>query len=686
MGLFGKKKDFWDEVDDSSVKESGYQTLSEEEADIQRELDELEEDGWHPTRSTPLKAAARIFLFIAAAVMIISGYTVYTYFSNGGSMSAEPDYYSSNYFGEEYQKNVVQLLHMVQAIENRGAISEDGLAQANQDLIKNYMGENGSFSFAVYDAEDNEVILSSEDAVKRIEASNYFVKLDSTGGQFDISAGMSNSALNEAVWKEELTACSGTYTIYMAVDNELTSTTDGFYKSYEEFKDLNSVFGIAKIAVIAAAVIFLILLIFSIIATGNVSGYPGIKLTWFDKIFTEIAIILIIAFGGGSIYGAWYLLGSSFSFRLIGAGAALVLAYIFLVRGYFSIVRRIKAGTFINNMLIYRIFEALGNLPVVPRILLIILVLVLLNGALVLALFKLDAYELFGIPVVYVLVPIVFVMENICFISWVIRKGNSEYDDDDDDEEEEEEDEAEEEVKAEEIPAPTSLGGDTRPATELEADLAKAAALAKASQAPAPADDWEHMDLGASVDMAINAEKTSGAEPEVKEAENDRTVMLPKDEIDSLLGGASMVRDSATSFDFIQLNKDIRKLHRGILKENGIAVTLRAPDKPIVLEMNKEDMWKAISMIYDNLEQYAEPDSRIYAEMYTQEGKLIYIVKNAVRAEAAEAAKAITAPGSELTGGLKTAKQIIEKNHGKFVVAMDGNIFKTGILINMVQE
>lgn len=80
------------------------------------------------------------------------------------------------------------------------------------------------------------------------------------------------------------------------------------------------------------------------------------------------------------------------------------------------------------------------------------------------------------------LVPIVFVMENICFISWVIRKGNSEYDDDDDDEEEEEEDEAEEEVKAEEILAPAGLGGDTRPATELEADLAKAAALAKASQ------------------------------------------------------------------------------------------------------------------------------------------------------------------------------------------------------------
>ncbi len=681
MGLFGKKKDFWDEVDESTLRESEHRTLSEEEeADIQRELDEMEDDGWHPTRSTPLKVIVRILLFVAAVATLVSGYTVYTYFSNGGTMSSEPDYYHSSFFGEEYQKNMVQLLHLVQAIETRGEISETELAQANQDLIKNYMSTDSSFSFAVYDADDNEVIVSSEDAVARIEASHYFVKLDTTEGQFSLNTGVKNDAFDEGVWKEELTSCTGTYTIYAAVDNELTSTTDGFYTSYQDFKDLNSVFGIAKIVVFVAAAVFLILLIFSIIATGNVSGYPGIKLSWFDKIFTEIAAIIIIALGGGSIYGAWYLLGTTYSFRLIAAGAALVLAYIFIIRGYFSLVRRIKAGTFISNMLIYRIFEAIGHLPVVPRILLIILVLVLINGGLVLALFYLDAYELFGIPVVYVLVPVIFVLENICFISWVIRKGNAEYEDD---EEDEEEDTEEEETPESPYLEPAGVSGDTRPAKELEADLAQAAAMAKAAQAPVVSDDWEHMDLGASVDMAINA---GDAKPEIKEEEKDRTMMLPKDEIASLLGGNAELRNSATSFDFIQLNKDIRKLHRAILKENGVAVTLRAPDKPIVLEMNREDMWKAISMIYDNLEQYAEPDSRVYAEMYTQEGKLIYIVKNAVRAESVEAAKAVSAPGAELTGGLKTAKEIVEKNHGKFVVAMDGNIFKTGILLNMTQE
>ena len=330
------------------------------------------------------------------------------------------------------------------------------------------------------------------------------------------------------------------------------------------------------------------------------------------------------------------------------------MAYVFLARGYFSLVRRIKAGTFISNTIFYRIFDALGNLAMAPRFISIIMVLVVINGALVFALFKLDGYEIAGIPLVYVLVPIIFVLETISFISWVIKKGNEEYEDED------VEDEA------------------------LDEEEAPAQIQAAAPEIPAGANDWEHMDLGVAVDEAISG--AGDTEEPVEKEDEGQTVMLPKDELESLLAGGEVVRDSATSFDFIQLNKDIRKLHRPILKENGVAVTLRTPDKPIVLEMNKEDMWKAISMIYDNLEQYAEADSRVYAEMYTQDGKLIYIVKNAVKDEALAEAKAIVAPGAELTGGLKTAKEIVEKNHGKFVVAMDGNIFKTGILMAVSQE
>ena len=670
MGLFGKKKDFWDEVDEVSMDESEETILDEEE---QEEDVDLEDDGrFHPTKCAPLKGFARILMFAAAIVMAVSGFVVYTYFSNGGTLTSAPNYYQSSYFGEAYNENVEKLLDMIQAIEARGEISKENLEQANLDLINEYMTPDSNFAFVVYNEKDREVIASGEDAVDRIESSYYFVRMDSSEGVFDIKKGTNNNSFNEEQWEESLMSCSEGYTIYMAVDNELTATNDLFYEKQEAFERFNAMFDIAKIAAIAAAVIFVLMLIFSVVATGNVKGHAGIKLSLFDKVFTEIALIIVIALGGGSLFGAYYMYTSGESYGLYAAAGLLVLAYIFIIRGYFSMVRRIKAGTFIGNMMIYRLFEAIGKLPVVPRILLFILVLVALNGALVFALFNLDSYEFMGIPVVYVIVPIVFVLESICFISWIICRGNEEY-------EEEMMDEDTEDTEDEDT---EGVSGDTRIASDLKDDLAQAAAIA-AAQADNNEADWENMDLGVSVDQAI------GDEPVIMPEENvnseEQTVVLPKEEIESLLGTTSVVRDSATSFDFIQLNKDVRKLHRAVLKANGVTVTLRAPEKPIVLEMNKEDMWKAISMIYDNLEQYTEADSRVYAEMYTQNGKLIYIVKNAVKADVVETAKAVAAKEVELTGGLKVAKEIIEKNHGKFVVAMDGNIFKTGILLDMVQ-
>lgn len=678
MGLFGKKKDFWDEVDDSIDELEAPSEIEADEEDYEDEeemmQEEIDDGRFHPTKSPTLKTLSRIVLFLSVVVLGISGMIVYNYFNNGGTLNSEPNYYNSEYFGEEYDANVKQLVKLVQAYDARGNVAQADEARENQKLMNEYMELDGNFSFVVYDERDNQVLSSSDDAVKRIESSYYFTRMDTTNGTFELNVGMKNDTLDTEAWKQGLTACDEGYTVYAAVDNEFSSTTDGFYESYREFKRMNSWFDTAKIAAIAAAVVFVLMLIFCIAATGKVKGYTGIRLSGFDKIFTEIALFITIALGGGFGYGAYYVnehMNTTMTPFIVGGMA--LLAYIFIIRGYFSMVRRIKAGTFIDNMLIYRIFEAIGHLSAVPRILLIILVLAVLNGALILALFTLDSFLIMGIPVVYIFVPLMFVLENICFISWVIHKGNEEYAEDEDDTDE---DDAEEDEAFEESP----INEDTKPVFEPMDDLTE-----NQPSTPEHEDDWEHMDLGASVNQALGDAEEIVPEEEAEDM-SDRTVMLPKEEIESLLANASTVRDSATSFDFIQLNKDVRKLHRAALKENGITVTLRAPEKPIVLEMNKEDMWKAISMIYDNLEQYAEADSRVYAEMYTQNGKLIYIVKNAVKEESLEAANAVVAEKDNLTGGLKIAKQIIEANHGKFVVAMDGNIFKTGILLDIVQQ
>ena len=96
MGLFGKKKDFWDEVDEVSMgdsEDSMYEASNgEDEANV------ADDGRWHPTKCAPLKAIARMIMLAAAVVMAVSGMIVYTYFNNGGTSTSDPEYYSSSYF------------------------------------------------------------------------------------------------------------------------------------------------------------------------------------------------------------------------------------------------------------------------------------------------------------------------------------------------------------------------------------------------------------------------------------------------------------------------------------------------------------------------------------------------------------------------------------------------------------
>ena len=69
MGLFGRKKDFWDEVDREAVKEPGYEALSEtSEAGIGDIPDVVEDGRWHPTKSTPFKA---VMLPISSSSIVV---------------------------------------------------------------------------------------------------------------------------------------------------------------------------------------------------------------------------------------------------------------------------------------------------------------------------------------------------------------------------------------------------------------------------------------------------------------------------------------------------------------------------------------------------------------------------------------------------------------------------------------
>lgn len=694
-----KKRDFWDDIEDEELETSSDRGMND--GRYANDIDYEDDGKFHATRCLPLKVIMRILLFVAAAVAALSGFICYRYMEERADGSS--NYFGSRSFSEAYNEAVEHVLDTISLIEQDSSLadSQDTL----NTLLESTMGQVRNFSFIVQNEDQQNLFTSGDDAKTRIEASQHFMKLTTDGFQVQIGD-VPTVSLNQVGWKEAVDSLNNQYIIYTAVDNNLTQE-DTFYSSYMDYQRLSEAFSIARFAGIGALVVFILILIYCIMATGSVKGYSGVRLTWFDKIFTEIAAIISIAVLGGIAYGTWYvhrnqILGDNARYIVI---AGIVLFYIILIRSYFSLVRRIKSGAFVDNALLYMIGSwinrGLNHLPKALKWIIIFLFLVALNGGLVLGLMYLRDFTVRDIPIIFIVAPIIFIIELIVFISCLFG-GSAETED----------------IPQQEAPEQLPSAPD---------------AAAQDDAAQINPEDWEDIDFGKAVKgmgediiapkdvptgntqeniMSTASEKTvmlsaeetqqirdridgvaaqpSGRvnriSPDVSETVSEHTTVLPN--LDDVLSGKeSAVQTAAaqkpdleeTLLDFIQLNKDVRKRFRLKLKERSIGVTLRAPEKPIYLDIDKNNAIKVLSILFDNVEKYAKEGTRVYIEMYTHQGKMIYMMKNTIRDELAGQVS------GRMGGGLTEAKKIIRAEGGKFITSVEGDTFKAGILLDAAE-
>ena len=134
------------------------------------------------------------------------------------------------------------------------------------------------------------------------------------------------------------------------------------------------------------------------------------------------------------------------------------------------------------------------------------------------------------------MIPIVFVIENVCFISWILHRNT--------DDEEDNADEGEADLETEPETASPAVSDETVPL-----DLAFTEDVAQ----PAPenaADPWATVQLDSSVTDAMKtgqaaAVGAAAAAATVAAAKaGDETVMLPKDEIEAFLAGNNGAEES----------------------------------------------------------------------------------------------------------------------------------------------
>ena len=175
-------------------------------------------------------------------------------------------------------------------------------------------------------------------------------------------------------------------------------------------------------------------------------------------------------------------------------------------------------------------------------------------------------------------------------------------------------------------------------------------------------------------------EKRYEIDPELMAKGEDRVAAMQKTQIlDIEAVNAAVEENEDALVDFIELNKDVRKMYRVQLKNKSLGVTLRAPQKPILLDIDKSNAIKVLSLLFDNVEKYAQEGTRVFIEMYTQKGKMVYMMKNTIREDL------IDQVNPESGESLKLVKKIVQSEGGKFITAVDGNIFKAGILLPEVK-
>ncbi|MGN0204948.1 MAG: hypothetical protein ACI4BB_10420 [Coprococcus sp.] len=732
-----KKNDFWDDVDEMDVADS--QPGDDHTAKI------TEDEEWSAVKSLPLKVIMRFVLMIACLVALGSAYIAYVYVGDryaGGSYST--DFYNSGSFAAEYNKSIDQLLQLVQAMEDDPSVTQAGNEELLTTLVENYMGKDTNFSFMILDGDKFKIASSGDDAKDRITSSNHYLVLSNVDGETGIQSPIAGKLLNKDEWNKTLSETSNTYIIYTAVDNELTHT-DAFYQAEKTFDKMEEYFGIARFVGIIAAVIFVICLIFCIMSTGMKRGYDGVCLSWFDKIFTEIALVIMAVVAVALVYAIRRLMAMNGDIYQYAGMGLVVVTYAWIIRSYFSIVRRIKAGCLLKNSIIGTIIRSaaggIGKLPSPLNVILGAVILIVINGALVYGVIFMRQYTVKGIPIMFIVAPVVFVIELLALLA---RGGG----DDEEEEGENTEGQTEESDRRAED-EPVIMSDDENFGEDMKASNAQGSVGSEEQL------DWEAMDLGKAIE---EAERKHASQMQKKESDNypsesnresvetavfeaqknvgQKTELLSVEDVEKAIRAAGLtpqiegmgsetvpdvtdpswektvvnktaerkpeIKDTVTEqtvvqsvsrnpedvnveadgwVNFVQLNKDVRKEFRTALKSRGIGVTVRAPEKPVIIDIDRNSLYIIISDIFSQIERLSARDSRTYVEIYLQGGKVVYIVKISVSEDLKnEAAKAAAGEGS-----FDNARKIIEANDGKFVVSFDGSILKVGMLIDAAE-
>ena len=147
--------------------------------------------------------------------------------------------------------------------------------------------------------------------------------------------------------------------------------------------------------------------------------------------------------------------------------------------------------------------------------------------------------------------------------------------------------------------------------------------------------------------------------------------------------------------DAAELIKQVVGEYTDRLREKGLEVRLSLPEHEVMVMADGKLLWRVFDNLLGNVHKYSQPGTRVYVDLQEKEGRMIALFRNIseyslnisgdelmerfVRGDSSRHTE-----GSGL--GLSIARSLMELMKGSFSIAIDGDLFKTRVELQLLSE
>ena len=598
------------------------------------------------------------------------------------------------YFGNEYPASLESVLKKSDYIVITIKAFPEDINLYKEKTTKFKIG-NTNISYYVINNGGKEVYTNmpdTDDALGQIKRMGAYIYVDAATSTFDSSFNSIESNLYRYLNGLEFLS-SSEYTIYIGIDKNLP-VADSLYQSKIQYENLKPWFSICILGTIVCIVGFIATIVYMTLTAGYKDSARQIHLYAFDKIKTEIALILLLA-GAISIIvlikelyrNVYNIIGSDLSLTMILIGGITAILDCLFITGYLSIVRRVRANTIWKNSVLFWFMDTIGQAFDSRMVTIRVFIIYIVSVALIFVLSVMAFAG--GIEIAFVLLILVAIlvgyilirdtMQRKEVIDGIKRMGAGELDHKIDTEKLN----YNNRVLAETINY-IGEGFNAAIADNTKSERLKSDLITNVSHdIKTPLTSIiNYVDLLKRED--INDEKIRGY-IDVLDSKSQRLKQLTEDLVEASKISSGNIEINLSKINFVELINQTAGEFDEKFATKGLTLITNLPEENVYIMADGMRIWRVIENLYNNVAKYAMPNTRVYAGITVIEDMAEFSIKNISQQPLNIEANELTerfirgdvSRSSEGSGlGLSIAKDLTRLQGGTFEIYLDGDLFK----------